>query len=155
VTVGRARLLTRALWLERLTISWNVAEAVIAITAGWLAGSVALVGFGLDSVIETVSAAALYRRLRSEQAGASTEEAETQERRALRIVGVTFLLLGAYIAFEAAITLWTREPPTTSPVGILLAAVSLVVTGAARSSRTRRRPSCARTCRSRFCWASA
>ena len=56
----RSLLLNRALWLERLTILWNVAEAVIAVGAGWLAGSIALVGFGLDSVIETAAAAALY-----------------------------------------------------------------------------------------------
>lgn len=60
----RSLLLNRALWLERLTIVWNVAEAVIAVGAGWRAGSVALVGFGLDSMIETIAALALYRRLR-------------------------------------------------------------------------------------------
>ncbi len=123
----RASLLARALRLERLTIAWNVAEAVIAIGAGWLAGSVALVGFGLDSVIETIAAFALYRRLRAEQAGATKEEAEAHERRALWIVGVTFLLLSGYIAFEAASILWTAEPPEVSRVGIILAAVSLAV----------------------------
>jgi cation diffusion facilitator family transporter len=110
-----------------LTIVWNVAEAVIAVGAGWLAGSIALVGFGLDSVIETIAAAALYRRLRAEQSGATEEEAEAHERRALWIVGVTFFLLSAYIVFEAASTLWTKEPPEVSRVGIILAAVSLVV----------------------------
>jgi cation diffusion facilitator family transporter len=124
---ARSLLLNRALWLERLTIAWNVAEAVIAIGAGWLAGSVALVGFGLDSVIETIAALALYRRLRAEQAGATEEEAEAHERRALWIVGVTFFLLSVYIAFEAASTLWTKQPPEVSRVGIILAAVSLVV----------------------------
>jgi cation diffusion facilitator family transporter len=123
----RSSLLERALWLERLTISWNVAEALIAIGAGWLAGSIALVGFGLDSVIETIAAAALYRRLRAEQRGASEEEAEAHERRALWIVGVTFLLLSAYIAFEAVSTLWTTKPPEASSLGIVLASVSLVV----------------------------
>ena len=72
-------------------------------------------------MIETIAAVALYRRLRAEQAGATEEEAEAQERRALWIVGVTFFLLGAYIAFEAASTLWTREPPEASPVGIIVA----------------------------------
>ena len=106
--------------LERLTILWNVAEALIAVGAGLLAGSIALVGFGLDSVIETIAALALYRRLRAEQAGATEEEAEDHERRALWVVGVTFLLLSAYIAFEAVITLWTKEPPDVSRVGLIL-----------------------------------
>ena len=123
----RSLLLKRALWLERLTIVWNVAEAVIAVGAGLLAGSIALVGFGLDSVIETIAAAALYRRLRAEQSGATEEEAEAHERRALWIVGVTFFLLSAYIVFEVASTLWTKEPPEVSRVGIILAAISLVV----------------------------
>ena len=123
----RPLLLNRALWHERLTIVWNVTEAVIAIGAGWLAGSIALVGFGLDSVIETISAAALYLRLRAEQNGATEEEAEAHERRALWIVGITFFLLGGYIAFEAVSTLWMSEPPKSSPVGIILASVSLVV----------------------------
>jgi cation diffusion facilitator family transporter len=100
---------------------------VIAIGAGWLAGSIALVGFGLDSVIETIAAGALYRRLSAEQSGATEEEAEAHERRALWIVGITFFLLGGYIAFEAISTLWKSEPPETSPVGIILASVSLVV----------------------------
>jgi cation diffusion facilitator family transporter len=125
--VDRTVLLVRALRWERLTILWNVAEAVIAVGAGWLAGSVALIGFGLDSVIETIAATALYRRLRAEQAGASEEESEAHERRALRLVGITFFLLGGYIAFEAASSLWTREPPAVSRLGILLAAISLVV----------------------------
>jgi cation diffusion facilitator family transporter len=123
----RSSTLNRALWLERLTIAWNVAEALIAIGAGWLAGSIALVGFGLDSIIETVAAVALYRRLRAEQAGATEEEAEAHERKALWIVGITFFLLGGYIAFEALSTLWKSEPPKVSRVGIILASVSLVV----------------------------
>ena len=104
-----------------------MAEAVIAVGAGWLAGSIALVGFGLDSVIETIAALALYRRLRAEQAGAIKEETEAHERRALFIVGVTFFLLSGYIAFEAASTLWTEEPPEVSRAGMILAVVSLVV----------------------------
>lgn len=127
VAARRTGLLRHALRLESLTIGWNVLEAVIAIGAGWLAGSVALVGFGLDSVIETIAATALYRRLRAEQRGASEEEAEVHERKALWIVGITFFLLGGYIAFEAVSTLWTSETPATSPVGIALAAVSLAV----------------------------
>jgi divalent metal cation (Fe/Co/Zn/Cd) transporter len=123
----RTGLLSHALRLEALTIGWNVLEAAIAITAGALAGSIALVGFGLDSVIETVAASALYSRLRAELRGTSGAEIENQERLALRIVGVTFLVLAAYILYEAGMTLWTRQAPQESTIGIVLASVSLVV----------------------------
>lgn len=123
----RNELLQRALRLEGLTISWNVIEAVVAVGAGLLAGSVALVGFGLDSTIETIAATALYIRLRAEMNGASEEEAEAHEARALRIVAATFFLLAAYIAYEAGSTLWFREPAAPSRVGIALAALSLAV----------------------------
>jgi divalent metal cation (Fe/Co/Zn/Cd) transporter len=124
---ARSGLLQHALRLELLTITWNVLEAVIALAAGWLAGSIALVGFGLDSIIETVAASALYRRLRAEHAGASEAEAEEHERRALQIVGFTFLALAAYILFEAGSALWLEEHPGTSGIGIVLASVSLLV----------------------------
>lgn len=123
----RAPLLRRAIRLEVLTIAWNVIEAAVAIGAGWLAGSVALVGFGLDSIIETVAASAVYRRFRAEMKGASEEEAEAHEGRALRIVGITFFVLALYILYEAGSTLWLREPPDRSPIGIALAALSLAV----------------------------
>ncbi len=126
-SVARAVLLRCGLRLEALTISWNVVEAIVAIAAGWLAGSIALVGFGLDSVIETIAAIALYRRLRAEVQEATDESVEAHERRALWVVGITFLLLGAYILFEASRTLWLREAPEKTAVGIALAAASLAV----------------------------
>ncbi len=124
---GRHALLQRGLRLEALTISWNVIEAAVAIGAGWLAGSVALVGFGLDSTIETIAASALYLRLRAEMRGATDEEAEAHETRALRVVGITFFALSLYIVYEAGSTLWFQEPPDTSQIGIALAALSLLV----------------------------
>jgi divalent metal cation (Fe/Co/Zn/Cd) transporter len=123
----RIRLLRHALRLEALTISWNVLEAAIAIIAGAIAGSIALVGFGLDSVIETIAAATLYWRLRSELTGSDGPSLEQRERRALQVVGVTFLALAAYILYEAGGTLWFRETPEPSRVGIALAGLSLVV----------------------------
>lgn len=123
----RPALIRQALRLEALTIGWNVLEAVIAIVAGAFAGSIALIGFGLDSVIETVAATTLYRRLTSESKGASTEEIERKEERALRIVGWTFLALAAYVAYQAGRTLWLQQAPEESGIGIALAAVSLVV----------------------------
>ena len=124
---ARSDLLRRGVRLEVLTVSWNVIEALIAIGAGWLAGSVALISFGIDSVIETIAASALYRRLRAELRGASEEEAEEHERRALRIVGVTFFALAVYILYEAGTALWAREVAEVSAVGIGLAALSLIV----------------------------
>lgn len=123
----REPLLRRGLRLEALTIAWNVLEAVVALAAGWLSGSVALVGFGFDSIIETVAATALYRRLRAELRGASEEEAERQEHAALRVVGITFLLLAVYILVEAGAALLRGEGPSASAIGVGLAVASLAV----------------------------
>lgn len=127
ILAPRTSLIRHALRLEALTIAWNVLEATIAITAGIFAGSIALVGFGLDSVIETVAAMALYWRLRAELTGSEGPEVERMERRALQVVGVTFLALAAYILYEAGSALWLREASEPSPVGITLATLSLIV----------------------------
>lgn len=113
-----------ALRLEYFTIAWNVIEAVVAVGAGWIAGSIALVGFGLDSLIEVTSAAALVWRLR--KSGNPDEELEA-ERTALRIVAYTFFALAAYITYQAGSILLRRAAPEESVVGIALAAVSLIV----------------------------
>jgi divalent metal cation (Fe/Co/Zn/Cd) transporter len=123
----RDALLRRGLNLERLTVGWNTLEAVVAIAAGYLAGSVALVGFGLDSVIESISGVALYRRLSLELRDGGAELTEVRERRALYFVGVSFFLIAAYVLYEAATTLWERRAPEHTTVGIVLAAVSLAV----------------------------
>lgn len=113
-----------ALRREYCTIAWNVNEALVAIGAGWIAASIALVGFGLDSLIEVTSAAALVWRLRKR--GNPDEELEA-ERTALRIVAYTFFALAAYITYQAGSILLRRAAPEESLVGIALAAVSLVV----------------------------
>lgn len=107
--------------LEYVTIVWNVLEALVSIGAGLLAGSVALVSFGVDSVIESTSGAVLLWRLRDGERGAQREGL------ALRLVGVSFLLLAAYVAFDAAKSLLMRESPEASYPGIMIAALSLVV----------------------------
>lgn len=112
----------QAIRLEYFTVAWNLIEAGVALTAGVLAASIALVGFGLDSIIETVSGLTLLWRLK--QRGDFEAEAES---RALRIVGLTFFALAAYVSYESVINLWRREQPGESLVGIVLAAVSLVV----------------------------
>ena len=104
--------------LEYITIGWNSLEAVVAIGAGLFAGSIALVGFGVDSVIESFSGAVLLWRLFA---------GEHAEQLALKLVGASFLLLAAYVAFDAGKSLLFREPPEESYVGIGLAALSLIV----------------------------
>ncbi len=104
--------------LEYLTIGWNSLEAVVAIGAGLLAGSIALVGFGVDSVIESLSGAVLLWRLFA---------GEHREELALKLVGGSFLFLAAYVAFDAGKSLFFRELPEASYVGIGLAVLSLIV----------------------------
>ncbi len=123
----RTHYLRRGLRLEYFTIAWNSLEAIVAIGAGILAGSIALVGFGLDSVIEVVSGAILFWRLRAELGGADSEASERAEQRALFAVGLSFFALGAYILYESGKKLWLRERPEESLVGLGLAVVSLVV----------------------------
>ncbi len=113
-----ATIVRRGRRLEYLTIGWNSVEAIISVGAGFAAGSIALVGFGIDSLIEVSSGAVLLWRLVS---------GEHRERIALRLVGISFLALAAYIAFDAAKSLILREPPNESYVGIAVAALSLIV----------------------------
>ena len=117
---SREVVLTRGVRLEYLTIGWNVLEGVVGIAAGALAGSIALMGFGLDSGIEVFSGAVLLWRLKS-------QESEEAERRAVRLVGASFVILSAYILYDAAHALVLKEPPRESVPGIVLAAASLIV----------------------------
>jgi divalent metal cation (Fe/Co/Zn/Cd) transporter len=117
----------RALWLEYVTVGWNVVEGVVAIGAGLLAGSVALVGFGVDSSIEVISALGLLWRLRKAGPDATVQEESAAERRALYVVAATFFLLAAYIAVEAGSSLIGREAPERSTVGLVLSVLSLVI----------------------------
>lgn len=118
--VQRAELVTRGRRLEYLTIGWNTFEAVVALVSGLLAGSVALVGFGLDSVIETLSAGILLWRFRDEL------HSQKRELTARRMVGVCFLLLAVYIAGNSARALWTRAQPERSLPGILIAVAAVI-----------------------------
>ncbi|MBI2157337.1 MAG: cation transporter [Candidatus Rokubacteria bacterium] len=110
--------------LQYLTIAWNSAECVVALVAGLLAGSVALVGFGFDSAIEVASSVAALWRLAREHDAARREAAE---RRALRLIGIGFLLLAAYVLWDAIDALAGRHAPERTLAGIVLAALSLVV----------------------------
>lgn len=118
IDASRSNAVWRGRNLEYLTIGWNSLEAVAAIGAGLLAGSIALVGFGFDSVIESVSGAVLLWRLFA---------GEGREKLALRLVGASFLVLAAYVGFDAVKSLLVRESPEASYLGIAIAALSLVV----------------------------
>jgi divalent metal cation (Fe/Co/Zn/Cd) transporter len=107
--------------LEYFTLGWNLSEAVVGISAGVIAGSISLIGFGVDSIIESLSGASLLWRLQRHEAD------EKREQLALKLVGISFFVLAAYVAAGAAKTLIRREPPHASIVGVCLAAVSIVV----------------------------
>jgi cation diffusion facilitator family transporter len=125
---ARAALLSRGLVLEYITVGWNIVEGIIAITAGVLAGSPALIGFGADSFIESISGGVLIWRLGGERGGRHDEEAvERIEHRAEKLVGASFLILAAYVAFEAVRALINGEQPEASPIGIGLTTLSIVV----------------------------
>jgi divalent metal cation (Fe/Co/Zn/Cd) transporter len=120
----RTAMVHRGRRLEYFTIAWNSFEGLVAIVAGAVAGSISLVGFGIDSFIEVTSGSVLLWRM---SVDAEVHRRELNERRALRIVGACFLLLAAYIAYESTLDLWSRRAPDHSIPGIILACVSLIV----------------------------
>jgi divalent metal cation (Fe/Co/Zn/Cd) transporter len=126
-SLSRAQLLRRGLRLEYLTVSWNIVEGLIAVAAALAAGSVALLGFGIDSFVETASGVIIIWRLRAERRAVDHERIETVERRAQRLVAASLVGLAAYITFDAVTTLLADERPGASPVGVALAAASLGV----------------------------
>lgn len=115
----------RALRYAQVTIAYNVVEGIIAVTAGLLAGSVALVGFGFDSWIEVTAATIVLIRLRAEIRGGTVDD--LKERRALRMVALTFFALAVYVTVEGVRDLVTGAVPEVSPAGIALTALSVVV----------------------------
>ena len=120
----RVRLVRRGKRLEWLTIAWNSLEAVVSLAAGLLAGSVSLVGFGFDSLIELASSVTLLWRM---SADADEKRREQVERTSLRIVGGCFLALAAYLLVDSVKTLLLHEAPERSPVGIAITAAAVVV----------------------------
>jgi divalent metal cation (Fe/Co/Zn/Cd) transporter len=121
----RMAFLGRGRRLEYFTVGWNAIEGVVAVVSGVIAGSIALVGFGLDSFIEVTSGLTLLWRM---WVDADVHRRELNERRALRIAGACFLLLlAAYVAYESASDLWSKTASEHSVPGIMLACVSLIV----------------------------
>ena len=115
----------QAVRLEQFSIAWMMIEAGVAVTAGIIAGSLALTSFGFDSVIELVSATLVLRRLQAELTGGRANE--QAERRVLRIIAVTFFVLAAYVVIGSVVDLASQARPERSPVGIGLTVSSLLV----------------------------
>lgn len=120
------RLYRKGLYLEYLTVGYNFFEALVSIGFGALAGSIALIGFGLDSVIESLSGLVLIWRLRQRGKISAADEARL-ERRAIRLVAGSFFVLGAYVLEESIRKLVIADVPEPSLPGIVIAIVSLVV----------------------------
>ncbi len=121
VPADLARLRRRGFALEYATMTWMVAEATVAITAGVLASSIVLIGFGLDSVIEFFAAVIVIWQLRGEVAG------QQRETRAVRLIGLTFFALAIYLAAESIHDLITHAKPGESAAGLAITAAALVV----------------------------
>ncbi len=123
--LGRAARVQGAIRLEYFTITYNIIEGLVSVVLGGVANSIALIGFGLDSFVESLSGLVVLWRFRSEAQG--EREYATLESSALRYVGWSFFLLSAYILVESIRKLWLQEQPEPSPLGILLAVLSLIV----------------------------
>lgn len=123
IAVDRSRLLRRGRALEIFTVLWNSAEGIVSIVLGLLAGSIALIGFGADSFIETSSGAILLWRL---QAARDPDKDLAAEATALRLVGISLVALAVYIIYDSSGALIRREPPEASLPGIALAILSLI-----------------------------
>jgi divalent metal cation (Fe/Co/Zn/Cd) transporter len=119
---GPEALRRQAIRLEYFTVGWNIVEAAVALAAGGLASSIALIGFGLDSIIETLSGLTLLWRFK--QQGLEEPHAESC---AVKVVAGTFFALAAYVGYEAATDLWLRHRPAFSLPGLVLAVLSLVI----------------------------
>src|SRR6266850_6862573 len=124
LTIARQAIAHRGRRLEYFTIAWNTLEGLVAVAAGVNAGSISLVGFGIDSFIEVTSGATLLWRM---SVDSDVERRERNEKLSLRIVGVCFIALAAYITYEAVLDLIRKTAPEHSIPGIALACVSLIV----------------------------
>jgi cation diffusion facilitator family transporter len=116
----------RALGLSYFTVGYNIIEGIASIAAGFWAGSIALVGFGLDSFIESMSGSIMIWRFRKHEK-LSQDEEEKIEKKAVKLVAITFFILGAYVLFESVKKLLRREIPDPSIIGIIIAMISIIV----------------------------
>src|SRR5262245_6285346 len=121
----RHSLVQYALLLEYGTVSWNIIEGLVAVAAAFASGSIALLGFGVDSFVETASGAILIWRFRAERGASDPKAIARLDRTAHQLVGLSLFALAAYVALEASTALWRRETPGPSWIGIALTAISL------------------------------
>src|SRR5688572_32311021 len=122
--IERPGLVRRGLILNYLTIGYNVVEAVVSVAAGIVAGSVALISFGVDSAIEVTASGAAQWRLRSD---VDPIRRERVERATQRIIGTCFLILSVYVVVDSATSLWSRDIPEASTVGLAILSLSVIV----------------------------
>ena len=120
---SRPELVRRGILLNYLTIGYNAIEAIVSVAAGLVSGSVALVSFGVDSGIEVTSSLAAHWRLRADT---DPERRERAERLTHRLIGGSFVALAAYVTIESMTTLWQREEPEASPVGLAILILSVI-----------------------------
>ena len=123
---SRLQLHKKALSLSYFTVGYNILEGIVSIFAGLLAGSIALIGFGLDSFVESSSGSIMIWRFRK-HGKISEEEEEKVEKKAIRFVAYSFFILGAYVLYESVKKLYFHEIPDSSLLGIIIAIVSIIV----------------------------
>ncbi|MBM3242965.1 hypothetical protein FJZ31_42440 [Candidatus Poribacteria bacterium] len=121
-----SKLHKKALLLSYFTVGYNVLEGIVSIFAGLLAGSIALVGFGSDSFVESLSGGVMIWRFKK-HGKISEKEEERVEKKAVRFVAYTFFILGAYVLYESFKKLYFREVPNPSFLGIIIAIISIIV----------------------------
>lgn len=129
------RLTRRGLRLAQFTVAYNVVEGAVAITAGLMAGLVSVVGFGIDSGIESIAAVLVGLRLSARLRHGEADE--RRERLALRLVAATFFLLAAYVTVEGIRSLIASEPPATSNLALVLLATSIIVMPVLAAAKTK------------------
>lgn len=127
LALGRHALLRRGLRLEYLTVGWNLVEGLVAVSAALAAGSVALLGFAIDSFVESASGGILIWRLRAERGRTDPEAVEAIERRAQKLVALSLFALAAYVLFDSLKTLALQERPEPSLIGIAVTGLSIGV----------------------------
>ncbi len=126
-TMSRELLLRRGLRLEYFTVGWNIVEGIVAVGAAVVAGSVALLGFGIDSFVESASGGVLIWRLVAERSAKDHEAVERMERRAQKLVAASLIGLAGWVALDAVVALAGQERPDPSVAGIMITGVSLGV----------------------------
>lgn len=116
----------RALQLSYFTVGYNILEGIVSIGSGLAAGSSALIGFGTDSFVESLSGSVMIWRFRK-HGNITHEEEERVEKRAIQLISYAFFILGAYVLYESAKKLYLQEPPEKSMIGIVIAIISIIV----------------------------